>query len=298
MVEPLAAEAAHLATEEPPSKQQRTSLPSPDVPMVSQDSDINSNEELEKPPSPQNRFNETLDDHAARLNYVFDEDDAEPTRDLESVLDHCYVNGVIELCCKYSTGDTIHDKEWHPLSMVQDEDPYTVAKYILENDFGFVQNGRLRRWARAFLRNLKKTLRRLKQVDWNGFCASTFFPTPIKPPYRSRRSRRSRADHRDARRVEKVKNKRPSKKKVKFKYGIEISKSWADILRIDTAAGNSKWQDAVKKEVSALIRFGCFQFLDDKKYKPPSDFQYASLHFVYEVKTDLRQKARLVCDGS
>ena len=58
------------------------------------------------------------------------------------------------------------------------------------------------------------------------------------------------------------------------------------------------WQEAVKKEISDLIRFGCFQFLEDRNFKPPSDFQYARLHFVYKVKTDLRQKAQLVCDGS
>ena len=113
-------------------------------------------------------------------------------------VNYCYVSGVLKLCCKYSTSDTIHGKEWHPLSLVQDDDPYTVSQHILATDFGYIQNGRLRRWARAFLRSLKKTLRRLKQVDWNGFCASTFFPTPVKPRFRSRCSRTSRIKHRDA----------------------------------------------------------------------------------------------------
>ena len=35
-----------------------------------------------------------------------------------------------------------------------------------------------------------------------------------------------------------------------------------------------------------------------KDFKHPTDYQYCQLHFVYEIKTDLRQKLRLVCDGS
>ena len=66
-------------------------------------------------------------------------------------------------------------------------------------------------------------------------------------------------------------NKRPHKKKAEIKYGNEIPKNWSDILQIDKAAGNSKWQEAIKKEVSALIGFGCFQFLHDRNYKPPSE---------------------------
>ena len=33
-------------------------------------------------------------------------------------------------------------------------------------------------------------------------------------------------------------------------------------------------------------------------YKPSADYQYCSLHLVYDVKSDLTFKARLVCNGS
>ena len=52
--EPSAPEEAPLATEEHPSKQQRTLFPSPGIPMVSEDDNIDSNEEMKQPPSPQN----------------------------------------------------------------------------------------------------------------------------------------------------------------------------------------------------------------------------------------------------
>ena len=58
-----------------------------------------------------------------------------------------------------------------------------------------------------------------------------------------------------------------------------------------------KWLDAIEKEVATLLFHNCFEF-KDKDYKPPSDYHYCRLHFVYDVKPDLRYKARLVCDGS
>ena len=68
-------------------------------------------------------------------------------------------------------------------------------------------------------------------------------------------------------------------------------------MRIDTATGNTKWQDAIKKEVAALIMY-CFFDFKTSDYKPPTDYQYCRLHWVYDVKQDLTCKARLVCNGS
>ena len=36
--------------------------------------------------------------------------------------------------------------------------------------------------------------------------------------------------------------------KPKFKYGIEVPRTWADVICIDTANKNKAWQDEVKKE--------------------------------------------------
>ena len=61
--------------------------------------------------------------------------------------------------------------------------------------------------------------------------------------------------------------------------------------------GNSQWQDAVAKEVAALLNMGCFDVLS-KGCKPSKDYQYVHMHWVYAIETDLTYKARLVCDGS
>ena len=49
--------------------------------------------------------------------------------------------------------------------------------------------------------------------------------------------------------------------------------------------------------MAALLFHKCFEFKSGH-YKPSGEYQFCRLHFVYDVKPDLRFKARLVCDGS
>ena len=71
-----------------------------------------------------------------------------------------------------------------------------------------------------------------------------------------------------------------------FKYGLEVPKSRYDILRIDDAVQNRKWQDAIEKEVVSLILHQYFDF-KSPCFNPPGDFQYCRLHFMYDLKPDL-----------
>ena len=64
------------------------------------------------------------------------------------------------------------------------------------------------------------------------------------------------------------------KGKITFKHGLEVPKNWKDIKRMNDAAGNTRWQDAVEKEVAALIMHKCFDF-KTPDYKPPTDYQFA-----------------------
>ena len=49
--------------------------------------------------------------------------------------------------------------------------------------------------------------------------------------------------------------------------------------------------------MAALLFHECFDF-KSPDYKPSGEYQFCRLHFVYDVKPDLRFKAWLVCDGS
>ena len=69
--------------------------------------------------------------------------------------------GVLELQIQYSTGDDYYDDfEWHLIGLVKDEDPYAVAKYVINNNFGDVHSNKQHRWDRALLRSVRRTIRR------------------------------------------------------------------------------------------------------------------------------------------
>ena len=70
----------------------------------------------------------------------------------------------------------------------------------------------------------------------------------------------------------------------------------AEALEIDSANNNTFWQDAIKREIQALLDMNCFEFLETGDM-PGQDFQKPCLHMIFYVKNDLRRKARLVAGG-
>ena len=52
----------------------------------------------------------------------------------------------------------------------------------------------------------------------------------------------------------------------------------------------------MKVEVDALLDLNCFAFKTEG-YHPGDDWQSTTLHIVFDVKHDLRRKARLVAGG-
>ena len=117
--------------------------------------------------------------------------------------------------------------------MVKNDDLKVVANYILVNDLGKISNGIHRRWARAFLRSLKRTIRRMKRVAFQELEASSYDPNPSKKACSRRAKRHARKAHtRDE--IHKL-----PKGKRTFKYGLEVPKSWKDFIMIDAAAGNT-----------------------------------------------------------
>ena len=125
--------------------------------------------------------------------------------------------------------------------LINDEDPHATAEYIVCNDLGTISNMTHGRWARLFLRSLKRTVRRLRLSDFFGFEASTFNPNPTSKKRRSRRYAQNPEVPAG------MSHKTPTKRNKIFKFGLEVPKSWKDILRIDGESGNRHRQDAVAK---------------------------------------------------
>ena len=219
--------------------------------------------------------------------------------ELDSIVNNRYLSGILELEVLYSTGDS----EWHPISLVQDEDPHAVANYVMNTDLGTILNGKYRRWARKFLRSLRRAMRRFFKVNHGGFQSNTFdqrADSVITPDSVRVRRRAARAAHATAATKNSSKRKAPAgnnKQMGHFKYGVEVPREWADVVRLDRASGSREWHFAVEKEMASLIQHNCFDF-KHHGWTPPSDYQYAPLHMVYDVKICGRKKARFVCNGS
>jgi hypothetical protein len=79
------------------------------------------------------------------------------------------------------------------------------------------------------------------------------------------------------------------------KFGIEVPKTIGRAREIDRENGNTLWQDAIAKEMSA-VRVA-FKILNDGQ-EPPPGHQFMDCHMVFDIKLDgFKRKARLVAGG-
>ena len=82
---------------------------------------------------------------------------------------------------------------------------------------------------------------------------------------------------------------------LKQMHGITLPKSAKHALELDSVNGNTKWRDAMAKEIATMKEFKVFEPISsDTVLKREDGWQYAPLHWVFAVKHDLRHKARLV----
>ena len=93
--------------------------------------------------------------------------------------------------------------------------------------------------------------------------------------------------------INKVKTNRMHRKG-NMKYGIIIPKDAREAIQLDEANGNTYWQDAIRKEMeNSRIAFE----LLEKGEHPPPGYKKIRCHLNFEVKMDLRRKARYVAGG-
>jgi Reverse transcriptase (RNA-dependent DNA polymerase) len=81
-----------------------------------------------------------------------------------------------------------------------------------------------------------------------------------------------------------------------YMFGHLVPRNHEQAIEIDKQNGNTRWQDAEKEELKAILGYGTFNDLG-KKAPPPKDHKRINTHFVYACKHDGRYKARLVAGG-
>jgi len=81
-----------------------------------------------------------------------------------------------------------------------------------------------------------------------------------------------------------------------YKFGVQVPRNEKEARLLDEKNGNTKWADAEKKEVEQLNEYNSFES-KGKGSPPPRGYKFIKVFFVYDVKHDLRHKARLVAGG-
>jgi hypothetical protein len=161
------------------------------------------------------------------------------------------------------------------------DEPLRLANFILENPVEQLRGGYWNVWAKKTRKNINRANRRLRYMyDYDE---------PV-----------STADlsFKNARRV----CRRTNKHKTRFKgdpamkFGVEVPRTVKEALVLDKNNGNNKWAEAIQKEMQGLHDHQTFRFLAPGE-AAPKEYQFAPLHMVFDVTTDLRHKARLVIGG-
>jgi hypothetical protein len=72
-----------------------------------------------------------------------------------------------------------------------------------------------------------------------------------------------------------------------YKFGVQVPQDWREAVVVDTANGNTLWQDATKTEFAQIDENSTF---DGKGvgYKPGADYQKINVHLIFDVKHDLK----------
>ncbi|MGH7974356.1 MAG: reverse transcriptase domain-containing protein [bacterium] len=150
------------------------------------------------------------------------------------------------------------EQSWEPLNVIHSTDIVTLAKYARENNL-LHQEG----WKRykAMCRNEKRYVRMLRQAKLQKAKATTSGGS-------------------------------------KTKYGVTMPRSKKEAIALDAKTGNKLWQEAIKKEMEMISEYETFRdFGHSHSVKPPAGYKNIRTHLVFDIKFDLRRKARLVAGG-
>ena len=93
-----------------------------------------------------------------------------------------------------------------------------------------------------------------------------------------------------------MKGQQKGKRATKFKFGVQIPRNVKEAYELDKKNGNTKWADAMKKEIDQLQEFESFILVDEKF--DLEGYTFVPMLMCFDVKFDGRHKARYVANGS
>ena len=193
------------------------------------------------------------------------------------IITHNWKFGGLHFKVRWSSGETT----WHHLNIMRQDYPKITARYIVENKVSrSTRSGdRVLLWAKKVLRDIDRAVRRIIRL----------YDLYLD-------------DHDEVRMTRRVQKGSRKRKKLSlaplYKYGIQVPRNAKQAQQLDEANGNTLWQDAMDKELNALLDMDCFEFHPAGHHKTlGSEWQRTTLHMVFDVKQSLQRKARLVASG-
>ena len=84
---------------------------------------------------------------------------------------------------------------------------------------------------------------------------------------------------------------------LKYKFGVQVPLGMKQAFNLDRENGNNKWKEAIAKELQQLQSYETFRKLKPGE-KLDKEYKQIPYHIVFDVKFDLRHKARLVAGGN
>ncbi len=190
---------------------------------------------------------------------------------------HRWQSGQLQLRVLWDTGQPT----WEEFRLLKVDHPHMTATYIVDHNVTRSStrqdSDRTLQWAKKTLRDISRAVRRIALLYDHHLDAND-------DVFRSRRAG--------------VNGKKRKKQRPKelLKYGVEVPRTVSQAYELDKKNGNTFWHDAIKLEIDSLIGLECFEF-HPRDYKPGSGYQWTSLTIIFDVKQDLRRKARLVAGG-
>ena len=195
----------------------------------------------------------------------------------------------------YATGEKIEAE----FDDVKQDAPYALACYIRDKKSS-IKDPELQGWSEKYLESLDMILQRARIVEGTKSYSNRRQQTADATVISLRRSNLLTASRRTAAPRKKPGRDNRSKSKAPvLKYGIMVPRTVAQALKLDEQNGDTQWQEAIKKEIDALMEMNTFKILSYEETKSfnREGFQYAPLRMIFDVKQDLRRKARLVLGG-
>ena len=186
---------------------------------------------------------------------------------ISEIIDHRDPKGTImEFLVRYHPDSA---EEWVPYHKVKQDEPWLVAKYVKEKGLKFKCKRRKQHvWATKYIKGLDRMCRRL--------CDISLINDTVNED-------------------QQINNRRGEVHMMKEMHGLPCPKSVKCSLELDRIHNNSKWKDAMAKEISIMKDYQVFDHLMDSQILNQKDgWQFAPLHWVFTIKHDLRHKARLV----